>query len=301
MVEEAKLFTFNASNVNTTINSTYAREQIDFYLQQLGYEVTLSDMQELSSAVANLTATAQTTSLYFNDLAEGYNDFKSRVRGYKDEYNDLKWSWNSAVIVSSIIASLTSAASILWPILVASNTRHNLRTGKWRLNKQDYCVNYKLHILTEVPGMIFGVTAVSHIVLFLVLAVVLFTLFYWPLREFIWDTFKKYIVSLFCAIVFKNLLVYLLFDKWQLDKMGSIKDLKTYSVVFMIILFFNVVYGALAGAIRLLVFFAYSFVANLRIDTTVLPIPLWKMDSAFSAYNAYLLYEVNQHLCLSHY
>jgi hypothetical protein len=39
-------------------------------------------------------------------------------------------------------------------------------------------------------------------------------------------------------------------------------------------------------------FFGYSFVANLRIDATMLPIPARRMDAAFSAYNAYLLYEV---------
>jgi hypothetical protein len=243
-------------------------------------------------AAANVTASASDTASYFNELAGAYSDFKAKIRGYKDEYNDLKWSWNSALIMASTLGTLTSLASLAWPIVVASNTRHNLRTGKWRFNKAAYCPNYKVHALTEVPGTIFGVAAVSHILLVLVLSLVFFLVIYTPIRDFIWKYFKKYFVSLACAIAFKNLLIYLLFEVWQLDQEGHIKNIESYSIVFMIILFFNVVYGPLGSILRLLLFFGYSFVANLRIDATMLPIPARRMDAAFSAYNAYLLYEV---------
>lgn len=292
MLADSKLFT-RSVNYSSSVNDTYAKSQIEYYLHELGYNVTVNDIMQTVSAMANVTSSAEDTAQYFDQLSDAYSDFKAKIRGYKDEYNDLKWSWNASLILASTLGSLCSLASLAWPILVSSNTRRNLRTGKWRYNKSAYCSHYKVHSLTEVPGTIFGVAAVSHILLVLVLSLVFFLVIYSPVRDFIWKYFKKYFVSLLCAVAFKNILIYLLFTVWQLDKDGQIKNIESYSIVFIIILFFNVVYGPLGSILRLLLFFCYSFVANLRIDSTMLPIPAWRLDAAFSAYNAYLLYEVS--------
>lgn len=70
---------------------------------------------------------------------------------FKDEYNELKWSWNYSLLTCAIIVTLIAMTSLLWPILISCNIRRNLRSGKWRQNKRAYVSKYQVHHLTSVP------------------------------------------------------------------------------------------------------------------------------------------------------
>jgi hypothetical protein len=257
-VKEAGIYLKRERNISSSVNVTHAKQQIDFFLAELGYRnLTFDAIDNMSESLANFSAQAEETAGLFNEFSGGFFDLQDTVGSYKDEYNEFKYSWNGCLIASVVLTGLLSIVSLVWPIITAVNTRHNLRTGKWRLNRDAYVPKYQIHTLAEVPGIMFGVVIVSYIFFCLIMAGVLFLVIYGPVRNFIWKYLQKGIVSFICAIIFKSSLKFLVFDVWQLDKEGKIKNFEAYSVCFSVMLFFNIVYGILGKYVCSVSLFVY--------------------------------------------
>lgn len=141
--------------------------------------------------------------------------------------------------------------------------------------------------------MQFGTALMSFLLFLVLLSLILFVIVYSPTRDLIWDLTRDFIFTLIFALIFKELLIYLVFNCWQLDKENNIKNIQTYSISFCILLIFNVLYGILASIFRMLIFIGFSFIAILRIDATMLPDELKELDQGYYSFHSYLMFEVS--------
>ena len=152
--------------------------------------------------------------------------------------------------------------------------------------------------------MQFGTALMSFLIFLVIFSFILFILVYSPTRELIWDLSRDFILTIIFALSFKEILIYLVFNRWQLDKDNYIKDIQTYSISFCILLIFNIMYGILSSIFRMLIFIGFSFIAVLRIDATMLPDELKELDLGYYSFHSYLMFEVTSryfffHLLLS--
>lgn len=141
--------------------------------------------------------------------------------------------------------------------------------------------------------MQFGTALMSFLLFLVILSLLLFVLVYSPTRDLIWDLSRDFILTLVFALIFKELLIYLVFNCWQLDKDNNMKDIQTYSISFCVLLIFNVLYGILASIFRMLIFIGFSFIAILRIDSTMLPDEIKELDQGYYTFHSYLMFEVS--------
>lgn len=136
-------------------NNTEAIDNLNHYLAELGFNITYDDIKQFEYAAKNVTDSADEVIWAYSEFYSWYDNFKNGFLSFKDEYEELRWSWNYSLLACAIIVSLIALASLLWPILVSCNIRRNLRSGKWRHNKRAYVSKYRIHHLAYVPVRFF--------------------------------------------------------------------------------------------------------------------------------------------------
>lgn len=146
--------------------------------------------------------------------------------------------------------------------------------------------------------MQFGTALMSFILFLFLFSLILFGIVYTPSRELLWEVSRDFMLTLLFSILFKEFLVYFIFVRWQCEEREKggerreMKNIQSYSILFCILLIFNVLYGILSSIFRMLIFIGFSFVAILRIDATMLPDELSSYDQGYYSFHSYLMFEV---------
>lgn len=138
-----------------------------------------------------------------------------------------------------------------------------------------------------------GAVVIAYIILSLILVVLFVCLIDDYVRNTLWSYFGGWIVSLCCAAGVKMAGTSLVFTYWQQNSAGEVRNIQSYSACFLVYLCFNALYGTLAAIYRLIYFWIFSIAASMRLDASLLPLPLRSLDAGYSSYNAYLLYLVS--------
>jgi hypothetical protein len=281
--------------VNSSIyNSTQVLVDVTNALNLNGYNVTYPQVQEVSNDIQAVRTSAQDVVISYQSFYDSYTDFETYFLGLENDFNYFKDTFNTSIYASFVVTTFIGLFSLIWPLVIAVLVRKNLRTGRWRYNRSAYLPSYEVHTLSAVPGMFVGVIIVSFLVIATLLGITLFSIVYAPVRNFLVALFGDFVVGSIIAIVLLAILNYLMFslDSRKNLEAHSYNNVHRFSVFFGIMLYFNLLYGLLGALIRFGYFVCYCLIAVLRIDTSILPAVLWSVDSAFSTFNAYLLYEV---------
>lgn len=281
----------------SAVNETEAIMTISQCLSTIGYNVSVEQLTAVVQTTRAMSSSASSMAGTYDEFFEDWTDFDNGVRNLENNYNTLVNSWNGSFKASLVITSLIAVSSLLWPLIVAVNTRRNLRTGAWRYNRRAYLKSYDVHRLAEVPGMMVGTVIVSFVVILILIAFTVFCFAYTDLRLYLSSMWFSFIVATLIAMAFQSSVKFLVFKKLLMDKDGRIIDMNKFSWGFCVLMYFNLLYGTLSAIIRLCYFICYTLLGILRVDASVLPKPFRLFDSSFYSYNGYMLFEVRVSQC----
>lgn len=276
---------FNSSQYNETELSI----NFNTIVSQLGYNFTYDDFVDYTDTVKQLETELSDLVIYVNEtIIVNFRETEDNVNYFFDTGKD---AWNLSVQISLGISTVLCILALCWPLVVAVNVRNNLRTGLWRYNREAYVPSYNRYTLAAIPGNMMGVVLIGFTIIALCLTICIFIVAFEPLGSYLWEIFDAPLFACCFGIVVKMIVVYLLFVAFLKDKNGDIETVQGYSFAFCIYLFFNLLYGTLSAVYRLLYFIIYTIFALIRMDVTLLPLPFWGYDAAFSSFSSYMLYE----------
>ena len=283
---------------SSTYNTTEVSEELSDLLQKMGYNITSSQAAGLLDALQDVATSAESLMAQGEDFLDWWKHINNEIAGYEHDYNIFKDTWNYSLYVSVTLAAGVALGAIMWPVVVAVNTRTNLRLGAWRSNPSLYRPHPPVHVLAGVPGMFLGIVIMASIVYAAVILLILFCFVYGPLRVWLYDLFGGLLVATGLGMLFVMVVNRIFFEgSSNIDKDGNIKHFDKYSRSFAVMLFFNLLYGTLSAIIRFGIFVTYSLVGVMRIDATLLPTPLRSADNFYGLYHAVLFFEVRFTSC----